>query len=44
MPDIDANSWSYKIESETIKVLPIYHPSVGFSWDYWHDVIVDSIK
>lgn len=44
MPDIDANSWSYKIESETIKVLPIYHPSVGFSWDYWHNVIVDSIK
>lgn len=40
----DMNLWSYNIEGKMIKVLPIYHPSVGFSWDYWHKVIVVFIK
>lgn len=40
MPRININSWSYKIGDKMIKVLPIYHPSVGFSWDYWHKIIV----
>ena len=40
MPIININSWSYKIGDKMIKVLPIYHPSVGFSWDYWHKIIV----
>lgn len=44
MSGIDMNSWSYKIEDKMIKVLPIYHPSVGFSWDYWHKVIVVFLK
>lgn len=44
MPSIDMNSWSYQIADHMIKVLPIYHPSVGFSWDYWHEVIVEFFK
>ena len=34
--DGNIETWVYK---ETIKVLPIYHPSTGFDWDYWHKVI-----
>lgn len=44
MSGIDMNSWSYKVEDKKIKVLPIYHPSVDFSWDYWHKVIVVFLK
>lgn len=44
MPSVDMNSWSYQIYGLTIKILPIYHPSVGFSWDYWHEVIVEFFK
>ena len=44
MPSIDSCIWNYQIYGHTIKVLPIYHPSVGFSWDYWHEVIVDFLK
>lgn len=44
MPSNDMKSWSYNIEGKTIKVLPIYHPSVGFSWDYWHKVIAVFLK
>ena len=45
MPSIDMNFWRYKIiDGKTIKVLPIYHPSVGFSWEYWHEVIVEFFK
>ena len=44
MPSIDSCTWNYQIYGHTIKVLPIYHPSVGFSWDYWHEVIVDFLK
>lgn len=32
----DIETWIYK---ETIRVLPIYHPSAGFDWSYWHEVI-----
>ncbi|WP_308233429.1 hypothetical protein, partial [uncultured Prevotella sp.] len=44
MPSIDINSWRYKIDGNTIKVLPICHPSVGFSWEYWHEIIVEFFK
>lgn len=44
MSGIDVNPRSYKIEDKMVKAFPIYHPSVGFSWDYWHKVIVDSFK
>lgn len=44
MPSIDMNFWRYKIGGKTIKVLPIYHPSVDFSWKYWHEVIVEFFK
>ena len=44
MPRINIISWSYKIGDKMIKVLPIYHPSVGFSWDYWHKIIVVFFK
>lgn len=30
----------YKLSSgKEIKTVAIYHPSVGFSWDYWHNSI-----
>lgn len=34
-------TWIYR---ETIKVLPIYHPSAGFDWSYWHKVIKELLK
>lgn len=24
---------------KTVKALAVYHPSVGYAWDYWHRVI-----
>lgn len=44
MPSIDMNSWSYQMDGHMIKVLPIYHPSVDFSWEYWHEIIVEFFK
>ncbi|WP_373173403.1 hypothetical protein [Prevotella merdae] len=44
VPSIDMNSWSYHIENHTIKILPVAHPSVGFSWGYWHEYIVEFFK
>lgn len=37
-------TWEYVIDNANVKVLPIYHPSVGFSWKYWHNVIMELIK
>lgn len=31
-------------DGKEVKVLPIYHPSVGFSWDYWNLVIRKGIE
>lgn len=34
-------TWEYTLnDGKVIKLLPIVHPSAGFSWDYWHQVIV----
>lgn len=44
MPSIEINIWSYQIDGHTIKVLPVVHPSGGFLWGYWHEVIVELIK
>ena len=31
---------NYALKDGTrVKIMPVYHPSVGFSWDYWHKVI-----
>ncbi|MBQ2441600.1 MAG: hypothetical protein II502_05345, partial [Paludibacteraceae bacterium] len=27
-----------------VKILPVKHPSVGYSWNYWHKVIVHFLK
>jgi len=38
-------TWTYRISGgHEVKVLPITHPSAGFSPDYWHTVIVDFIS
>ena len=42
--DICMSSWIYDICGHEIKILPIYHPSVGFSWDFWNEIIVDFFK
>lgn len=26
-------------DGSKVKIIPVYHPSVGYSWDYWHKVI-----
>lgn len=42
MPINKKNSWIYRINAkQSISVLSVAHPSVGFSWRYWHEVIVD---
>lgn len=40
LEDDDIYTWQYSIGNEKIQVLPLYHPSAGFSWDYWHEIIV----
>ena len=27
-----------------VKIMPVNHPSVGYSWDYWHQVIDEFLK
>ncbi len=44
MPSIEINIWSYQIDGYTIMVLPVVHPSGGFLWGYWHEVIVELLK
>lgn len=36
-------TWVYRYGS-SIKVLPTYNPSAGFSWKYWNQVIVEFFK
>ena len=31
----------YNIDGKRIKVLPVCHPAADYSWDYWHEIIVD---
>lgn len=26
-------------DGSKVKIMPVYHPSTGYSWDYWHKVI-----
>ena len=34
-------TWIYNISNnQKSLVIPIYHPSAGFDWSYWHEVIV----
>ena len=33
------SSGCYEVNGKTIKIFPIHHPSVRFSWDYWNTVI-----
>lgn len=35
IPDI----WVYNINNKNTFMMPIYHPSVGFDWKFWHDLI-----
>lgn len=38
-------TWGYKLSNgKIVKFLPIYHPSAGFAWDYWHEAIDLLIK
>lgn len=38
-------TWTYELDGRTINLLPIYHPSGGFSWKkYWHKVLVEFFK
>lgn len=35
----------YTLDSgKRVNALVVYHPSVGFSWDYWHEVIAQFIS
>ena len=27
-----------------VKITPVNHPSVGYSWDFWHKVIAEFLK
>ena len=38
-------TWVYTNSSnKEIPVLGIYHPSAGFAWSYWHNIIVNFIR
>lgn len=43
--DYSVNTGSYTLKSGgEAKVMAVYHPSVGYSWDYWHRVIEEFLK
>lgn len=33
------NGYYQLANGKTVRVICVYHPSVGYSWDYWHRVI-----
>ena len=36
------DTWIYNISNnQKSLVIPLYHPSAGFDWSYWHEVIVE---
>lgn len=37
------DTWNYELENKNMIVIPIYHPSSGFDWSYWHEVITSII-
>lgn len=37
-------TWIYEVETKKIPFMPIYHPSTGFDWLYWHNLIVEFNK
>lgn len=38
-------TWIYNISNnQKSLVIPIYHPSAGFDWNYWHEVIIQMFK
>ena len=37
-------TWEYNLGDNRIKVLPVCHPSAVFSWDYWHNIIVELLN
>ena len=41
--DYNEHKWGKYVLSngKEVKILPIYHPSVGFSWDYWNILVSD---
>jgi len=42
---IDGNgTWIYNIGGKEIRLLEMTHPSAGYSWSYWHDVIDKLLK
>ena len=41
----EVETWKYFLSDEhEVKMLPIQHPSSGFSWDYWHPIISKFIE
>ena len=38
-------TWEYTLDNgHTVKIMSVYHPSCGFSWDYWHEFIVKFVR
>lgn len=42
LPDgTSLETWAYVLsDGKCVAVLPIQHPSSGFSWDFWHEAIM----
>lgn len=42
LPDgTSQETWVYVLsDGKSVGVLPIHHPSSGFSWDFWHEAIM----
>lgn len=34
----------YNIDGKRIKILSVCHPAADYSWDYWHEIIVDFLN
>jgi len=42
---IDGNeTWQYELDGKIIRMLKMTHPSAGYSWKYWHEIINKLLK
>ena len=40
----EQETWEYILADKRTKVLPVCHPSAGFSWKHWHKIVVEFLN
>jgi hypothetical protein len=42
--EINVKNGYYQRNGKKSRVIAVYHPSVGYSWDWWHKVIASQLN